>query len=58
MKGQVYELRSMRWKVVKTFWRNGEQWVVLKCMNKRKNQPPPMEVPVTFLEVVHSRKIS
>lgn len=58
LKGQVYELRSMRWKVSKTFWRNGELWVVLTCMSKRKNAPPPWEAPFTFLEVVRDRRVA
>lgn len=56
MKGQEYELRFMRWKVSKTFWRDGQRWALLRCINKR-NQPP-WEVTVTFLELVRDRKVS
>lgn len=58
MKGQVYELRSMHWRVSKTFWRNGEQWALLKCVTRSRNAPPPWEIPITFLEVVRNRRVS
>lgn len=56
MVGKIYELRSLRWKVTKTFWRNGEEFAVLKCVNKRKKQP--WEVPIIFLIMMDHRKVS
>lgn len=55
MIGDIYELRFMRWKVSKTFWRNGEQWVALKCLDKRKRA---WEMPITFLQMMDKRKVS
>ncbi|QRG68570.1 hypothetical protein [Brevibacillus choshinensis] len=56
MKDEIYELRFMRWKVSKTFLRDGQYWALLKCVSKRKQ--PPWEVPLSFLEMVQNRKIS
>lgn len=56
LKNQEYELRFMRWKVSKTFSRNGEEWALLKGKGKRKFHF--WEVPLSFLEIVSHRRVS
>lgn len=56
MKGQEYDLRFMRWKVSKTFQRDGEDWALLKGKGRRKLHI--WEVPFSFLEIVSHRRVS
>lgn len=56
MRGQVYELRFIRWKVSKTFRRGGEEWALLKGKSNRKLLL--WEVPFSFLEIVSHRRVS
>ncbi|MDR7318884.1 hypothetical protein [Brevibacillus nitrificans] len=53
MKGQVYRIEGMQWKVIKLMRRRNVEWARLKCLDKPKTHK---STTLDFLRMIEKRQ--